>query len=160
MTTLLFGFWRLSRRMWTKGLKTPICPFKACNFDKHLWILLFMQTVRAYTSVQVWPKSVIQTTKKFPFCPCNNIFTATSLTYLLVNISGQTFRCLTWVDVISLNPFGLSLSSAESLAYTESMTTSSTWIQQRSAVSHFNCFNTSIIVCLLVLHAPVPLSFH
>lgn len=43
---------------------------------------------------------------------------------------------------------------------TESMTTSSTQIQRSSMVSSFNCLNTSIIVCLLALHALLLLSFH
>lgn len=50
VTTTLSGLFRSGGGMWAKGLKTPLGPCKACSYNKHLRILLFMHTVSLHIS--------------------------------------------------------------------------------------------------------------
>lgn len=159
MTTLLLGLWRLARRMWATGLKTTMSFLKRAILI-NTW---------SYSSCKLWADKSSQVgcdskyKKSFHSVP-----TATSLQRPQLNLFDRSVseRFLSkHIQIFDLSGHDLTeplvtLSlSTDSLAYAESMTTSSMWIPRRSVVSNFNCFNTSIMVCLLVFHAPMPLSF-
>lgn len=135
---IVMSLCRLNRRMCSIELKTRVCPFKACNLDKQIWISSSMQTVSFHI---VWPNSVVQATKAFQFCPHTKIFIATPVLWQMCNFHLDSNI---WLECG--NDPGFSLLHRVVGLHREPDN-----ISDPTDVRGENCtWNTSIIVCLFI----------